>query len=70
MGKQVDWNECTCDCHTNESIMHCMPCCHTCPNCGKYIKFSYEEHVKECSKELDNEITRIIKVIIKEDKNG
>jgi len=28
---------CTCICHTQEGVRHCMPCCHVCPKCGKNI---------------------------------
>lgn len=32
---------CTCECHINSNIMHFMPCCYTCEDCGQNIKFKY-----------------------------
>ncbi|MDO8669357.1 MAG: hypothetical protein Q7K65_03625 [Candidatus Buchananbacteria bacterium] len=44
-----DLDVCDCDCHRFPGMMHCMPCCNTCPKCGKNIRvFSYDEHVKKC----------------------
>jgi len=43
-----DPEECSCDCHENEYVMHMMPCCEQCPHCKKNIQYSIDEHVKEC----------------------
>lgn len=53
MSALYSFDECHCQCHTNPSMHHCMPCCHTCPHCGKNIKTGifYESHVEHCEKE-------------------
>lgn len=48
--------ECHCSCHMKGKdgapiTVHCMPCCYTCPTCGKNIPFMWqkaheEEHIK------------------------
>lgn len=58
------FEECDCDCHRIPGMMHCMPCCGTCPYCQKNIKFLYyDEHVTKCGEAIrqlacntDNEI--------------
>ncbi len=48
----VDFDICDCDCHKNLDIVHCTPCCYTCPYCGQNIvKHSYDSHVKQCKAE-------------------
>ena len=44
--------ECRCECHSSNGRMkHCMPCCSTCMNCLRNIKFGFEEeHKNECSR--------------------
>ena len=43
------FDECNCDCHRNEYVVHAFACCHKCPKCGKNIvMLSYDKHVKEC----------------------
>lgn len=47
-----NFDVCDCDCHRLPSGMmqHCMPCCNTCPYCGKNIKwFRFDDHTKKCS---------------------
>lgn len=49
MAKSLE--ECTCRCHisSGSAIKHRIPCCRTCPGCGKnIIKMYYEKHIKEC----------------------
>jgi hypothetical protein len=44
-----DFDECTCICHTNEHVMHCMPCCNICTECGKNIKPIFmKKHLEKC----------------------
>ena len=40
-------HECRCECHTNHSIMHFMPCCKVCKLCDKNI-IDWTEHNEEC----------------------
>lgn len=41
--------ECNCECHSSEHVMHCVPCCSPCSYCGKNIRYSPEQHEKQCS---------------------
>lgn len=36
-GCAIDPTECRCDCHRFKGMMHCMPCCEPCSECGKNI---------------------------------
>ena len=36
MVKDIDI--CDCDCHSNRGVMHCIPCCYPCPDCGERIE--------------------------------
>lgn len=50
-----DPDECSCECHQNEDMMHAMACCHQCPYCYKNIAtYLYDEHLLKCSKENGN----------------
>lgn len=43
------FEECDCECHTDPGVMHCAPCCDTCPKCGAHIKFGYyDQHIATC----------------------
>ena len=44
----IDYDECNCDCHKYDGVMHFVPCCDICHVCKKNIKYRYESHVKEC----------------------
>jgi hypothetical protein len=65
-----DFDECDCNCHKNENVMHCIPCCVTCPICKKHIKsHSFRRHLEDCKKQNgDNDVImeNILK-IFKED---
>lgn len=41
--------ECTCLCHKDKNIVHCVACCNKCPYCDKNIRMAYyDEHVEKC----------------------
>ncbi|MFA5747790.1 MAG: hypothetical protein WC872_01620 [Candidatus Absconditabacterales bacterium] len=41
---------CHCDCHTNDSMKHCVPCCYECPNCHEnIITIKFFNHVEDCT---------------------
>lgn len=48
-----DFEICNCECHNPSmlgNMIHCMPCCGTCPYCQKHINFLYyDEHVSRCN---------------------
>lgn len=44
-------NECNCECHFNDNIVHCVPCCYECRYCNRTIfSFHIYDHEKECKK--------------------
>jgi len=46
------FEECTCICHHEEGVYHCMPCCHQCRHCGANIQICFiGEHEKRCAEE-------------------
>lgn len=50
---------CLCECHTSDlGVRHIMPCCVSCPSCGRQINyFSWEEHrlIHEALEDLIND---------------
>lgn len=53
--KPIDFEECNCECHNNNFIMHFMPCCGVCPHCHKNIdSYYYNDHVTRCEKEYND----------------
>lgn len=42
----VSLNDCDCSCHYMEGVMHCVPCCETCPLCGANVKW-LDSHLKD-----------------------
>jgi len=59
------FDECNCQCHHNDYVRHCVPCCNTCPHCFKDIThFSYSVHIKHCEEEL-NERRKQIQNLLK-----
>ena len=51
---ESDHTICTCECHENKSMHHCVACCSKCEKCGKRIITGLEEdHKKLCPKEQE-----------------
>lgn len=49
--KSYDY-ECTCECHRNPYVEHCVPCCEVCPYCGISIMLGFMlTHIEECHPE-------------------
>lgn len=47
MTHKYDFEECTCECHTNPRIKHIVACCFTCNKCEKRVKrLYYDNHEK------------------------
>lgn len=45
--------DCDCECHLKEGIIHFLPCCSTCSDCGRHIQSKYiYEHPAKCEKRL------------------
>jgi predicted Rossmann fold nucleotide-binding protein DprA/Smf involved in DNA uptake len=43
-------DECNCECHGNDNIMHCAPCCYKCPFCEINIPtYVFDHHKEKCS---------------------
>lgn len=50
----AEFERCTCICHSEEGVYHCMPCCHQCRHCGEHIQTCYiEEHEARCAGERE-----------------
>ena len=42
-------DECNCECHINDNIIHCAPCCYRCPYCLVNIRiYFHDEHIIKC----------------------
>lgn len=41
------WSYCSCECHYDGSVQHCMPCCSHCPACDMSIVGDMAAHLKE-----------------------
>lgn len=55
MSCQIDFEICTCDCHSNPNVRHVMACCYVCPHCGNNIERAfYTDHVNRCKRETEN----------------
>ncbi len=51
-----DFEICDCECHTDPSVVHIMPCCEKCPHCGGNIVIAfYDEHVAKCTRKPTQE---------------
>lgn len=43
------FEECNCECHTDDEMEHIGPCCKKCPKCERNIKlYAYDDHFKYC----------------------
>ncbi len=54
----IDFNECQCSCHKNNSIKHIMACCFKCPHCGKNTNF-ITQHIESTHSKEEVERFRI-----------
>ena len=43
------YDRCDCDCHTNDGVMHCVPCCYPCAVCGENVT-NLLIHERDCFK--------------------
>ena len=44
---------CDCACHSVPGVVHCVPCCKSCPHCGADIKtHAFDSHVACCAVEM------------------
>lgn len=50
----VNLGDCTCSCHYMEGVVHMMPCCETCSECGKQVTW-LEGHIREHEAQMQSE---------------
>lgn len=46
-------DECSCECHHNEDVMHIMACCATCPCCGRQVSWPATPAVERHGRSLE-----------------
>lgn len=46
-----DFEECDCDCHRIEGVMHVVACCFRCPHCGRNIAGEWYLHKERCKEQ-------------------
>jgi hypothetical protein len=46
---------CRCPCHKSEAVLHFVPCCGSCPRCGRDVKTeAWEQHSKGCGERVSD----------------
>jgi hypothetical protein len=48
MSRVFEAFECDCSCHVEGHTNHMIPCCETCPHCGKRISYGWlKTHIQD-----------------------